>query len=171
MVSQYESMGGVDLADMLIAIYRTKIKTKRWYLKVLFHCLDIAKVNASLLYCLHCVLKKVPKKQQQPVLDLSPESLIKHGKSGMTKKVGRPSLEQAEVRAKAEKGGRKPDTPLPVKAPAIIGQSTGMERTVADIARLLSAGCIVIGVVCVCALAIQGTAFKTFTSLNERHKH
>jgi hypothetical protein len=45
-----ESMGGVDLADMLISLYRTKIKSKRWYLKVLFHCVDIAKVNAWLLY-------------------------------------------------------------------------------------------------------------------------
>lgn len=120
MVSQYnESMGGVDLADMLIAIYRTKIKTKRWYLKVLFHCVDIAKVNAWLLYRHHCVLRKVPKKQQQPLLDFSLEisaSLIKCGKSGISRKVGRPSLEEAEIRAKAEKRGRKPDTPLPAKA-------------------------------------------------------
>jgi hypothetical protein len=83
-------ISGGYLADMLIAIYRTKIKTKRWYLKVLFHCLDIAKVNAWLLYRRHCVLKKVPKKQQQPLLDFSLEiaaSLIKHGKSGMTKRL------------------------------------------------------------------------------------
>lgn len=31
------SMGGVDLSNMLIALYRTTFKTKRWYLKVLFH--------------------------------------------------------------------------------------------------------------------------------------
>ena len=28
--------GGVDLRDMLISLYKTTIKTKRWYLKVLF---------------------------------------------------------------------------------------------------------------------------------------
>nr|XP_047143108.1 piggyBac transposable element-derived protein 3-like [Hydra vulgaris] len=37
-VKEYnKSMGGVDLADMLISLYRTPIKTKRWYLKVIFH--------------------------------------------------------------------------------------------------------------------------------------
>ena len=33
-IKQYKnSIGGVDLADMLIALYRTEIKCKRWYLK------------------------------------------------------------------------------------------------------------------------------------------
>ena len=51
-VSVYnKAMGGVDLADMLISLYRTNIKSKRWYLKVIFHCIDIAKVNGWLLYC------------------------------------------------------------------------------------------------------------------------
>ena len=46
-VKEYnESMGGVDLVDMLLSVYRTNIKAKQWYLKVLFPCLDIAKVNA-----------------------------------------------------------------------------------------------------------------------------
>ena len=54
-VQEYnKSMGGVDLADTLIALYRTTIKSKRWYLKVLFHCVDIAEVNAWLLYRRHC---------------------------------------------------------------------------------------------------------------------
>ena len=37
-----KSMGGVDLADMLISLYCTPIKTKRWYLKLIFHCVDIS---------------------------------------------------------------------------------------------------------------------------------
>ena len=46
-VQEYnKNMGGVDLSDMLIALYRTTIKIKQWYLKVLFHCVDISKVNA-----------------------------------------------------------------------------------------------------------------------------
>ena len=36
-IKQYNSsMGGVDLADMLIALYRTEIKCKRCYLKIFF---------------------------------------------------------------------------------------------------------------------------------------
>ena len=62
-VKQYnKSVGGVDLSDMLISLYRTPIKTKRWYLKVLFHCIDIAKVNAWLIYRHHCNQLKVSKK-------------------------------------------------------------------------------------------------------------
>ena len=40
MVKQYNAaMGGVDLADMLIELYRTKIVTRKlWYLKLIFHC-------------------------------------------------------------------------------------------------------------------------------------
>ena len=56
-----KSMGGVDLTDMLIALYRTTIKSKRWYLKVLFHCVVIAKVNAWLLYRRYCDQQKVSK--------------------------------------------------------------------------------------------------------------
>ena len=44
-----KSMGGLDLSDILISLYRTQVKTKRWYIKVLFHCVDIANVNAWLL--------------------------------------------------------------------------------------------------------------------------
>ena len=50
-----KTMGGVDLSDMLISLYRTQVKPKRWYIKVLFHCVDIAKVNAWLLYKRHCI--------------------------------------------------------------------------------------------------------------------
>ena len=41
-------MGGVGLADMLIALYRAKVMTKmHWYLKIIFHIVDICKVNGS----------------------------------------------------------------------------------------------------------------------------
>ncbi len=43
-------MDGVDLSDMLIALYRIEVKTRRWYLNLFWHCIDICKVNAWLLY-------------------------------------------------------------------------------------------------------------------------
>lgn len=53
-VSVYnKNMGGVDLADMLIALNRIESKTTRWYIKVFWHFIDIAKVNSWLLYCRH----------------------------------------------------------------------------------------------------------------------
>lgn len=46
---------GVDLADMLITLYRTKIMLKKcWYLQVIFQALDIYKINELLLY--RCLL-------------------------------------------------------------------------------------------------------------------
>ena len=44
-ISYNQSIGGVDLADMLISLYRIPIKTHRWYIKVFWHLIDIAKVN------------------------------------------------------------------------------------------------------------------------------
>lgn len=43
-------MGGVDLADMLIALYRTEMKSKRWYLSIFSQLLDICVNNAWLTY-------------------------------------------------------------------------------------------------------------------------
>ena len=40
-----KSMGGVDLTDMLIALYRIQCKTTRCY-QSFWHMVDIAKVNA-----------------------------------------------------------------------------------------------------------------------------
>lgn len=43
-------MGGVDLADMFIALYRTGMKTHRWYMGLFSQVLDICVNNAWLLY-------------------------------------------------------------------------------------------------------------------------
>jgi len=34
-------MGGVDLIDSLIGLYRTRIRSKKWYLRLFFHLLDM----------------------------------------------------------------------------------------------------------------------------------
>ena len=63
------SMGGVDLAVMLIALYRKKVMTKkRWYLKIIFHIVDVCKVNGWLLYCRHCKQNSIESKHQMPLL-------------------------------------------------------------------------------------------------------
>ena len=50
-VQQYnKSMGGVDLVDMLLLLYKIPIKTKRWYQKIFWHLIDVAKINAWILY-------------------------------------------------------------------------------------------------------------------------
>ena len=39
-------MGGVDKADMLLALCKTKCKTSKWYHRIAFHLLSLAVVNA-----------------------------------------------------------------------------------------------------------------------------
>ena len=66
------SMGGVDLADMLIALYSTEtVSKKRWYLKKTFHMVDICKVNGWLLYCRHFNRQDVLKKSKMLLLELN----------------------------------------------------------------------------------------------------
>ena len=45
--------------------------TSRWYLKVLFHCVDIVKVNAWLLYHRHCEQSNIAKKKQLALLSFT----------------------------------------------------------------------------------------------------
>lgn len=44
------SMGGVDLADCLIALYRINIRSKKYYHRLIFHMIDMVIVNSWLLY-------------------------------------------------------------------------------------------------------------------------
>ena len=68
------SMRGVDLADMLIALYRTTIMSKkRWYLTVIFLALDTCKVSGWLFYRRHCDQLAVPKKDKKSLLSFITE--------------------------------------------------------------------------------------------------
>lgn len=118
-----KGMGGVDLADMLISLYRIKMKTRRWYIKIFWHLVDIAKVNAWLHYRRHCEQLEIPKKRELSLLDFVleiAESLTTTNKvvpMEMTSgKQGRPSKRRSAEEAShssAVKVGRKPTTPLP----------------------------------------------------------
>ena len=60
---------GVDLADILIALYGTKIMTKKcWYLKIIFRIVDICKVSGWLLYRRHCKQNSIASKHQMSLL-------------------------------------------------------------------------------------------------------
>lgn len=54
-VKEYNSfMGAIDLHDMLVEIYRTDIKCKRYYIRIIFHIVDMCIVNSWLMYKRHC---------------------------------------------------------------------------------------------------------------------
>ncbi|KAH9367078.1 hypothetical protein HPB48_021743 [Haemaphysalis longicornis] len=55
-------MGGVDLADMLIELYRTDHKSKKWYMRIFFWFIDVSVMNGWLLYKRHCLQLDIKKK-------------------------------------------------------------------------------------------------------------
>ena len=70
-LSYNKSMGGVDLVNMLISLYRIKVKAKRWYIKVLWHLIDICKINASNLYRRHFAQLNLPKQKMLSLCQFS----------------------------------------------------------------------------------------------------
>ena len=47
-------MGGVDLLDSLLALYRIPVRSKKWYNRIIFGFLDMAVVQAWLIYRADC---------------------------------------------------------------------------------------------------------------------
>lgn len=87
-------MGGVDLSDMLVALYRTDMGTKRYYIRVFHYFLDVTVANAWLLYRKHCELADVPNKNIKKLLDFRAEVarvLILTSNYPLVAKRGRPS--------------------------------------------------------------------------------
>ena len=113
--SYNKAMGGVDLHDQLISLYGFPFKSKKLYHRMLFHLIDMALINAWLLYGRDAdKLNILPKKQ----LSLSEfkvkiaKSLLYMGKSADGKKREKPSFEK-EIEAKRRRLNR--GLPLPEK--------------------------------------------------------
>ena len=43
-------MGGVDKADMMLSLYKTKCRTRKWYHRIFIHLIHLAVVNAWIIY-------------------------------------------------------------------------------------------------------------------------
>ena len=101
---------------MLIALYRTEIKWKRWYLKILFHLIDTSKVNGWLLYKQHCNQMQVPESKVKSPLKFKSaiaRALTMAGKV-VTRPVGRRSKNGAvSLTPVAPKKSKPNPMPLP----------------------------------------------------------
>ena len=113
-------MGGVDLLDMLVALYRTGLRSKKWYLRIYFHLLDMCVVQAWLMYRRTAKSLQLPKKEVLSLCNFKlsvADSLMKQGKMAVGPKRGRPSLEENSTEAALTKKARKgPMLPVPQKA-------------------------------------------------------
>lgn len=90
-ISEYNAyMGGIDLHDMLVEFYRVDIRVRRFYLRIIYHLLDMCVVNAWLLYRRHC--KQLNIKKYLSLLKFKSEIAHALLQSGINKsnKRGRP---------------------------------------------------------------------------------
>ena len=71
MVKEFnESMGGVDLNEMLISLYIVDSQTsKRWYLTIIVHLVNIGNVNGWLLHRRYSGQLQVMSKNQHNLLE------------------------------------------------------------------------------------------------------
>ena len=113
MILMYNAgMGEVDLADMLIALYRIKDSK---VVSIFWHCIDITKVNAWLLYHRHSNLTKVPKRKQLSFLKFTTaiaEGLISGNKVQPEETPGRPTKRKSTDVETPPKCGKKPTVPM-----------------------------------------------------------
>ena len=80
-VCQYNKhMGGVDLADMLLALYRIKVGTRKWYYHIMYYCIGVCIINGWILYKRHCMQKQVPTKEIKSLLREIASSLVQENK-------------------------------------------------------------------------------------------
>ena len=101
-ISTYNKfMGGVDLLDCLLSLYRIHIRSKKWYHKLFFHFLDVTVVQSCLMYCRSMTGNEGKLKLREFKMILA-DSLMRAGKSTSTKR-GRPSLPDVEKQLQAKK--------------------------------------------------------------------
>ena len=104
-------MGGVNLADMLLSLYRIPCKTKRWYQKIFWHLIDMAKINAWILYRRHFRQNGKSHKDQKSLLQFSPDALIIANKVNPYSSRGRPPKRRC---LEVPTTGKNPTQALPV---------------------------------------------------------
>ncbi|KAG0424948.1 hypothetical protein HPB47_027873, partial [Ixodes persulcatus] len=107
------SMGAVDKLDFLLSLYRIKIRSRKWTLRVLFHFVGIAICNAWLEYLRDN--EGIPRTKLMDLIHFRlqvAEGLIKAVPNA--RKRGRPSLENLDLQAgEATKVLKKPKKSRP----------------------------------------------------------
>ncbi|KAL7399173.1 hypothetical protein ABVT39_020977 [Epinephelus coioides] len=89
-----EAMGGVDLLDQLVSLYRTEIRSKKWTLRMITHAFDMAVVNSWLEYRLDAKTANIQSKDIQDLLHFKmnvAQCLVRVHKTVAAKR-GRPSM-------------------------------------------------------------------------------
>ena len=108
-----KSMGGVDLADQLISLYKIPLRSKKYYMRLVFHMIDMVIVNAWLLYRRDASSLNLQRKDILPLASfklLLSFDLMRAGKT-VGKKRGRPSSTSEPVKP-PKKGCHRPSVAI-----------------------------------------------------------
>lgn len=112
-------MGGIDLSDMLVHLYKTQAKSRRWYTPLFGYILDLCIGNSWLVYKRDCdLLKQKPMSLKRFLLAVA-QSLNQVNKPAS--KVGRPSLSSPPPQRK----GYTPRPPQPRSQPDVRNDNLG----------------------------------------------
>ena len=100
MVEEYNAhMGGVDLCDMLLALYRVRLRSCKYYMHIVYYCIGISITNGWLMYRRHCNQDSIPKKKQMDLCSFQSsiaEALLLANKEKHSPKRGRPSKNSSD---------------------------------------------------------------------------
>ena len=99
-----KAMGGVDLHDQMISLYRFSFKSKKYYHRIIWHLFDMAIVNAWFLYRRACSDLHIPVKKQNKLATFKAriaKALMHSGK--LAKKRGRPSNDDVTMQPKKKR--------------------------------------------------------------------
>nr|AGK25051.1 transposase [Chilo suppressalis] len=114
LIKEYNShMGGVDLMDSFLGRYRIHMKTRKWYLRIFYHLLDITIINSWVLYLKINKQKGINPKNLMDLAEFRAdlaEALCKYGIHKENKR-GRPSSSIEEAIAKKKKNSIMPAMP------------------------------------------------------------
>lgn len=110
-------MGGVDLMDSFMGRYKIYMKSRKWYIRIFYHLLDMSLVNSWLLY------KRVHSKKQ-PACKLLNQAQFRAEVAytlcnlrSVANKRGRPSINlEQEIENKRKRGPMKHIPPSEVRA-------------------------------------------------------
>jgi len=110
-VGEYnQHMGGVDLTDMFLALYRIAVKSKKWYSPIVHYCFNVAIVDGWILYKRHMIQHGKTKKQCMGLKDFQCQiacALTKASKK-IQRKRGRPSNDSPAPPKRAKPQPAKP---------------------------------------------------------------
>ena len=93
-------MGGVDLFDSQISLYRIQIRSKEWYLCIMFQLFNLICVEAWLLYRRDCVKSGVT--NEMPLLECKSELAQCLPVAPIKRKVGRHPSSDVEMQLEAK---------------------------------------------------------------------